>query len=71
MAVLLNFVLKSLVSSENMETKIKEPKEVEFYPENQIEDLVCIYSNLVNNETFVTYVVKDERSFNIDYMRKA
>jgi len=71
MANTLNFVLKQLVGPECFEIKIKDPNAVHFNPKQLVSDLTIIYSNLQDIEEFCKKVVKDDRSFKLEYMNKA
>lgn len=50
---------------------IKNPEKVHFKPIELLDELVVIYTNLQENEYFCKAVVKDERSFKIDYLNQA
>lgn len=64
----LNFVLKSLVGPEGSEIQVKDPDTLNFKPVQLLDDLAFIYTNLSHIEFFCKSVVRDERSFKIEYL---
>ena len=64
----MNFVLKSLVGPEFREISIKDPEKVAFKPSELLADLTFIYTNLSVIDHFCKAIVKDERSFKIEYL---
>lgn len=64
-------MLKSLVGPEFREISIKNPEKVHFKPNELLDDLTFIYTNLSCIESFCKSVVKDERSFKLEYLNLA
>ena len=64
-------MLKSTVGPEFIEIRINEPEKVCFKAPELIGDLINVYTNLAELDVFCKAVVHDDRSFKLEYLRKA
>ena len=70
LAILLNYCLDEF-TSKSSQLKIKNKKDYEFNPSFIMESLIKLYSYFADYDTFIEYVVSDERSYKYDNFIKA
>ncbi len=70
LVVTLNYSLQQITGRNANKIKMKKMRELQFDPKNILEDITHVYLQFKYNNDFLTLVVNDERSFDIEITKK-
>ena len=68
---MLNYFLEKLVGKEQGTLKVREPEKYDFSPKLLLHTICTLINNCAVHADFASAVVRDERSYKADNIRKA